>query len=67
MFIYSKEVDLIPFPFVQDFYNLKHMELTSAVWIDPLKLLQPWPEEQNRLGVTIRPFQSAVCFIFYLF
>jgi len=48
---------------VQDLYNLKHMELTSAIWIDPLKLLQPWPEEQNRLEVTIRPFQPTVCII----
>lgn len=40
------------------------MELTSALWIDPLKLLQPWPDEQSRLGVTIRPFQSTVCIIY---
>ncbi len=59
---FLKEVDLIMFLFEQDLYNLKHMELTSAIWIDPLKLLQPWPNEQNRLEVTIRPFQSTVCF-----
>jgi len=25
--------------------------------ISPLKMMQPWPEEQSRLKVTIRPFQ----------
>ncbi len=62
--LHLKEVDLIPFTMVQDFDNLKHMEIVPAIWIDPLKLLQPWPEEQSRLEVTTRPFQPKVCITF---
>ena len=58
-----KDVDVIPFLMVQDFDSLKHMEISAVIWIDPVKLLQPWPDEQSRLEVTIRPFQSEVCII----
>jgi len=37
------------------------MEITNALWIDPNTILQPWPEEENRLKVTIRPFELPVC------
>jgi len=50
----------------QDFDSLKHMEIAAAIWISPLKLLQPWPDEQSRLEVTTRPFQSTVCITFYI-
>ena len=59
LFIY-KQVDIVPYMFDQDLNNLKHMELTSTVWIDPLALMQPWPEEESRLKVAIRPFQIWV-------
>lgn len=57
-----KEVDIVPFTFGQDLENLKHMEIAVPLWISPLKIMQPWPEEQSRLKVTIRPFQLPVCF-----
>ena len=52
-----KEMDMVPFTFGQDLGNLKHMEIAVPLWISPLKIMQPWPEEQSRLKVTIRPFQ----------
>jgi len=36
------------------------MELTTTVWIDPVAIMQPWPEEENRLPVATRPFQLMV-------
>jgi len=36
------------------------MELTATVWIDPLAIMQPWPDEENRLQVAIKPFQLMV-------
>ena len=50
--------------FKQVFENLEHMELTCAIWIDPVTLMQPWPEEESRLKVTVRPFQLPVLFDF---
>ena len=50
---------------VQDFDNLKHMEIVPAIRIDPLKLLQPWPEEQSRLEMTTRPFNQKFALHFY--
>ena len=56
----NKQVDIVPYMFDQDLNNLKHMEFTSTVWIDPLALMQPWPEEESRLKVASRPFQTWV-------
>ncbi len=36
------------------------MELTATVWIEPVAIMQPWPEEENRLLVATRPFQLMV-------
>lgn len=36
------------------------MELSTAVWIDPLKLMQIWPVEESRLKVMTRPFELNV-------
>jgi len=55
---------MVFYPFKQVFENLEHMELTSAIWIDPVTLMQPWAEEENRLKVTVRPFQLPVLFDF---
>ena len=57
---FVKEVDIIPYVFYQELNNLKHMELTTTVWIDPLAIMQPYPEQQNRLHVPIKPFQFMV-------
>jgi len=46
--------------FYQEESNLKRMELTTTIWIDPVAILQPWPEEENRLHVATRPFQLKV-------
>lgn len=64
-----KEVDIIPYVFYQELSNLKHMELTATVWIDPVAIIQPWSDEENRLHVTIKPFQLMVNPIFkkYIF
>ncbi len=56
----KKQVDVVPYMFDKDLNNLKHMELTLTVWIDPQALMQPWPEEESRLKVTISPFQIWV-------
>lgn len=55
---------MIPYTFDQTFENMKHMAITNAIWIDPSTILQPWPEEESRLKVTIRPFQLPVRFKF---
>lgn len=55
-----QKVDFVPYPFDQESDILKHMALSNAVWIGPTILMQPWPEEESRLKVTIRPFQSTV-------
>jgi len=57
-----KEVDVVPFLFDQELNTLKHMELATTVWIEPLALMQPYPEEKNRLYVAIQPFQWMVNF-----
>jgi len=57
---YIPERDLVPYVFYQELNNLKHMELTATVWIDPEAIMQPWPEEENRLRVAIKPFQLMV-------
>ena len=49
-------MDIVPFLFVQDAESVKHMELSAAIWIDPLKILQPWPEEESRLKVRLDYF-----------
>jgi len=53
----NEDVDVVPYMFDQEINNLQHMELTSTLFIDPYSILQPWPLEESRLGVTIRPFQ----------
>ena len=53
-------MDVVPYAFDQDLENVKHMEISNAVWIDPITLMQPWPDEESRLKVTIRPFELAV-------
>ncbi len=50
----------MPYAFDQDLENLKHMALSNAISIGPITLLQPWPEEESRLKVTLRPFQLTV-------
>ncbi len=55
-----KEVDIVPLMFYQEETNLKHMQLTTTIWIDPVAVMQPWPEEENRLPVATRPFQLMV-------
>jgi len=66
MFInFKKKVDIVPYLFDQEFNNLKHMELSATMWIDPIAILQPWPEEENRLHVLTRPFQLTVFRIIY--
>jgi len=55
-----KEVDIVPFMFYQEETNLKHMQLTTTIWIDPVAVMQPWPEEENRIHVATRPFQLMV-------
>jgi len=46
--------------FDQDLNNIQHMQLTSTIWIDPYAIMQPFPEEESRLDVAIRPFQLMV-------
>lgn len=53
-------MDFVPFPFDQTLDSLKYMVLTTAIWIDPVALLQPWSEEESRLKVTVRPFELPV-------
>jgi len=53
-------VDIVPYMFDQDLINLQHMQLISTMWIDPYAMLQPFPEEESRLDVAIRPFQLTV-------
>jgi len=36
------------------------MELVSTIWIDPMAIMQIYPEEEGRLSVGIRPFQLTV-------
>lgn len=59
---FFKEVDLVPYTFDQTLENVKHMAITNALWIDPSTILQPWPEAESRLKVTIRPFELPVDF-----
>ncbi len=51
----NKDVDVAPYLFDQESNNLQHMELTSTLFIDPVSILQPWPPEESRLLVTVRP------------
>jgi len=37
------------------------------MWIDPIAILQLWPEKENRLHVATRPFQLTVCRTIYKF
>ena len=38
------------------------MEVAPVLWIEIMGMIQPWPEEESRLSVTIRPFQWEVNF-----
>jgi len=60
-FFFTKKVDIVPYLFDQDLEHLKHMELVSTIWIDPMAIMQSYPEEESRLTVAIRPFQLLVC------
>ena len=60
MVFHLQKVDIVPYLFSQEVNDLKHMELTMTVWIDPVAIMQPWPEEENRLHVATRPFQLMV-------
>ena len=57
---YLKNVDLVAFAFDQVSFHLTHMEVAPILWIESMGMIQPWPEEQSRLLVTIRPFQWKV-------
>jgi len=59
-FVSRKDVDIVPYMFDQDINHLKHMELVSTIWIDPMAIMQIYPEEEGRLSVAIRPFQLTV-------
>jgi len=36
------------------------MELKTTTWIDPVAIMQPWPEEENCLHAATRPLQLTV-------
>lgn len=65
MFFILKEVDIVSYLLDQELNNLKHIELTATIWIDPLVIFQPWHEEENHLHAATRPFQLTVCRITY--
>ncbi len=35
-------------------------DLLFPFWVGDVTLLQPWPEEESRLNIPIRPFSPAV-------
>ena len=37
-----------------------HGVASAAIGIEPFVLMQPWPEEESQLKVTIGPFQLTV-------
>ena len=46
--------------YIQDLENLKHMELVTPLEMDFTTILQPYPDEENRIGVTLKPFSLPV-------
>lgn len=55
----------MPYTFEMILENVKHMELSFPFYVDQVTLLQPWPAEESRLKVTIRPFDYIVNSLFY--
>lgn len=57
---YLKVVDFIPIARYQNVETMKLMELVTPIWIDHSILLQPFPDEESHLDVTIKTFELPV-------
>lgn len=59
-FAILKVVDFIPFSTYQQLSLLNKVEIVSAVGMTQFILMQPYPDEESRLDVVVRPFQIPV-------
>lgn len=57
---FGQAVDIVSFPFESSLDNLKYMANSQPFWIGDYSLLQPWPNEESRLRILIRPFSYLV-------
>jgi len=56
-----KVVDIIPVPTSQDqSLKLNKIEILTPVDNEPFVILQPYPDEEGHLDVTMKPFQLPV-------
>jgi len=59
--LHFKVVDIIPVPTSQDqSLKLNKIEILTPVDNEPFVILQPYPDEESRLDVTMKPFQLPV-------
>ena len=57
-----KIIDTAPFLFDVKPRNFQHLAKTYPMYITPVTLLQPWPNQESRLKVVIKPFDITVCY-----
>lgn len=55
-----KEIDLTSFPFERKTFYSEKVDLLLPFWVVDYILMQPWPEEESRLLIPIRPFTPTV-------
>ena len=66
LLFYFKAVDFTAAPYYHSLENGKRMELITPIGIDFFTILQPFPDEESRLEVTIKPFNFTVLIEFHL-
>ena len=47
-------------------HYLQNVELSFPIYMEPYRLVVPWPKEENRLLAPIRPFQPWVSYTNYI-
>ena len=61
--LHLKGVDFIPVATYQSLNLLNKIEILPIVSMDAFYLLQPYPGEESRLDITVKPFQLTVWII----
>jgi len=51
-------------PFERKLFYSERADLLYPFWVADYALLQPWPEEESRLTIPIRPFHPTVLLIY---
>ena len=51
---------MVPFTFEMQWKIFKSIEYSTPIFVSQITLMQPWPEQLNRLKVMVKPFDILV-------